>query len=155
MSCGAYPGRQLLESNTPWLLPSFSPTYLTLQLENRSGGFYFNNWGADPAPKRAVTSTEQIGGLTQHPVEVQVTTIPISPCVCVCVCVCVHACAQLPRLLCPWYFSGKNTGVGSYFLLGWILPKSGIKPVSPASQMDSLPADPLRKPQSHPLLRRQ
>ena len=48
----------------------------------------FNNWGADPAPKRAVTTTEQIGGLTQHPVEVQVT-IPISLCVCVCVCVCV------------------------------------------------------------------
>ena len=47
-------------------------------------------------------------------------------CVCVCVCVCV-SCSdvsdslrphgqQPSRLLCPWNFPGKNTGVGSHFL---------------------------------------
>ena len=59
-------------------------------------------------------------------------------CVCVCVCVCVRAHAhtythththsvvsdslqpsglQPTRLLCPWDFLGKNTGVGCHFLL--------------------------------------
>ena len=117
MSCGAYPGRQLLESNTPWLLPSFSPTYLTLQLENRSGGFYFNNWGADPAPKRAATSTEQIGGLTQHPVEVQVTTIPISPCVCVRVCTYMHV------LSCP---GSSVHGIFQARILEWVAISSWV-----------------------------
>ena len=36
------------------------------------------------------------------------------------------------RLLCPWDFPGKNTGVGCHFLLQGDLPDSGIKPVSPA-----------------------
>ena len=35
-------------------------------------------------------------------------------------------------------FSGKNTGVGSHFLLQGNLPNLGIKPVSPTLQMDSL-----------------
>ena len=52
-----------------------------------------------------------------------------------CVCVCVHACARVcsvvptpdlicvipqmwpAKLLCPWDFPGKNTGVGCHFLL--------------------------------------
>ena len=48
-------------------------------------------------------------------------------CVCVCVCVCVsHSvvsdCLRFhglspTRLLCPWDFPGKNTGVGCHFLL--------------------------------------
>ena len=49
-------------------------------------------------------------------------------CVCVCVCVLVtQSCPTLcdsmdyslpgPRLLCPWNFPGKNTGVGCHFLL--------------------------------------
>ena len=58
----------------------------------------------------------------------------VSACVCVCVCVCVHArtlcmrsvtqsCPTLwPRLLCPWDFPGKNTGVGCHFLLQGIFP---------------------------------
>ena len=29
------------------------------------------------------------------------------------------------RLLCPWDFPGKNTGVGSYFLLPWIFSTQG------------------------------
>ena len=37
------------------------------------------------------------------------------------------------RLLCPWDFPGKNTGVGCYFLLQGNLPNPGIEPlVSPA-----------------------
>ena len=35
------------------------------------------------------------------------------------------------RLLCPWGFPGKNTGVGCHFLLQGNLPDSGIKPASP------------------------
>ena len=46
------------------------------------------------------------------------------------------------RLLCPWDFSGKNTGVSCSFLLQGIEPKS---PVSPTLQADSLPAQPLGK----------
>ena len=34
-----------------------SPTYLTSQLRTGSGGFYSNNWGADPDPDRAMTTT--------------------------------------------------------------------------------------------------
>ena len=98
----------------------FGPTYLTLQLENRSGGFYFN-WGADPAPKRAVTSTEQIGGLTQHPGEVQITTIPISPCVCVCVCVCV--CTYMHVLSCP---GSSVHGIFQARILEWVAISSWV-----------------------------
>ena len=35
------------------------------------------------------------------------------------------------RLLCPWDFPGKNTGVSGHFLLR-VLPDPGIKPASPA-----------------------
>ena len=41
----------------------------------------------------------------------------------------MHACehAQLPaRLLCPWDFPGKNTGVGCHFLLQGILLTQGL-----------------------------
>ena len=30
------------------------------------------------------------------------------------------------RCLCPWNFSGKNTGVGCHFLLQWIFPTQGL-----------------------------
>ena len=55
-------------------------------------------------------------------------------CVCVCVCVCVQSLSHVQlfvtpwptacplRLLCPWDFPGKNTGVGCYFLLQGIFP---------------------------------
>ena len=49
------------------------------QLRSRSGGFYSNNQGADPAPDKAVTTTEQRGGPSQHPVQVLVTTTSVIP----------------------------------------------------------------------------
>ena len=36
------------------------------------------------------------------------------------------------RLLCPWDFPGKNTGVGCHFLLQGIVPNSGTESPSPA-----------------------
>ena len=36
------------------------------------------------------------------------------------------------RLLCPWDFPGKNTGVGWRVLLQGNLPDPGIEPKSPA-----------------------
>ena len=38
------------------------------------------------------------------------------------------------RLLCPWNFPGKNTGVGRHFLLQGVLPRPGTEPGSPALQ---------------------
>ena len=38
---------------------------------------------------------------------------------------------QTTRLLCPWNFPGKNTGVGCHFL-SRDLPHPGIEPASPA-----------------------
>ena len=32
------------------------------------------------------------------------------------------------RLLCPWDFPGKNTGVGGHFLLQGIFPTQGLNP---------------------------
>ena len=54
---------------------------------------------------------------------------------------------QPARLLCPWGFSGKNTGVGCHFSL--LHPNPGIEPMSaafPALQAGSLPAEPSGKP---------
>ena len=42
------------------------------------------------------------------------------------------------RLLCPWDFLGRNTGVRCHFLLQGIF-LTRIEPVSPALQVDSLP----------------
>ena len=47
------------------------------------------------------------------------------------------------------FFSGKNTGEGCHFPPPGDLPNPGIKPkspVSPALQVDSLPAEPSGKP---------
>ena len=55
---------------------------------------------------------------------------------------------QPAQLLCPWDFSGKNTGVGCHFPPPGDLPDPGIKPaafVPPALQADSLPTEPLGK----------
>ena len=48
----------------------------------------------------------------------------------------------------PWNSPGKNTGVGSLFLLQGIFPNPGIEPRSPALQVDSLPAEPQGKPKN-------
>ena len=51
---------------------------------------------------------------------------------------------ELARLLCPWDFPGKNTGVGCHFVFQGIflfpgdLPDSEVKPVFPVWQADSL-----------------
>ena len=49
---------------------------------------------------------------------------------------------QPSRLLCPWDFPGKNTGVGCHFLLQGIFPAQGSNPGSPALQADSLLSEP-------------
>ena len=84
-------------------------------------------------------------------------------CVCVCVCVCVCARSvvsdslrprgpQPARLLCPWDFSGKNTGVGSHFLLQGIFPSQGSNPHFLHLmhwQVDSLPLSHWGSSQNH------
>ena len=50
------------------------------------------------------------------------------------------------RLLCPWDFSGKNTGVGCHFLLQGILLTQGSNLHLLHWQEDSLPLRPLRSP---------
>ena len=74
------------------------------------------------------------------------------PCVCVRVCVCVHTLSraimsnslqpqglQPTRLLCPWDFPGKNTGVGCHFLLQGSFLTRGLNPHPLHWQGDSLP----------------
>ena len=81
-------------------------------------------------------------------------------CVCVCVCVCVQAQSvmsnssqphglQPTRLLCPWDFSGKHTGVGCHFLLQGIFLTPGLNLCLLHHlywQVDFLPSEPLGKP---------
>ena len=43
------------------------------------------------------------------------------------------------RLLCPWDFPGKNTGVGCHFLLQGIFPTQGSNPCLLHWEVDSLP----------------
>ena len=45
---------------------------------------------------------------------------------------------QPTRLLCPWHFPGKNTGVGCHFLLQGIFPSQGPSPHLLRWQVDSL-----------------
>ena len=48
----------------------------------------------------------------------------------------------------PWNSPGKNTGVDSLIPSPGDLPNPGIEPRSPALQVDSLPAEPRRKPKN-------
>ena len=48
---------------------------------------------------------------------------------------------QPAKLLCPWHFPGKNTGVGCHFLLQGNLSDPGFESMSPALQADSLPSE--------------
>ena len=67
---------------------------------------------------------------------------------------CLTLCKSTPRteparLLCPWDFSGKNTGVGCHFLLQGIFPTQGSNPHLSSLlhwQLGSLPLAPLGKP---------
>ena len=52
------------------------------------------------------------------------------------------------RLLCPWDYPDKNTGVGSLFPSPGDLPKPGIEPRSPTLHADSFPAEPPGKPKN-------
>ena len=68
---------------------------------------------------------------------------------CVCVCVLSHVWLFVTpwtvatRLLCPWDFPGKNTGVGCHFLLQGIFPTQGSNLQLLHWQADSLPLRPL------------
>ena len=58
---------------------------------------------------------------------------------------CVTPWTVVARLLCPWNFSGKNTGVGCHFLLQGTLPTQGSNLRLPSllhRQADSLPGNP-------------
>ena len=50
---------------------------------------------------------------------------------------------QPTRLLCPWNFPGKSTGVGDHFLLQRIFPTQGSNPHLLHWQVDSLPGNSL------------
>ena len=50
------------------------------------------------------------------------------------------------RLLCQWHFPGKNTRVGSYFLLQGIFLTQGLNPCLLHWQVDSLPLSHLGSP---------
>ena len=70
---------------------------------------------------------------------------------------CMHAHASvMSHSATPWIvahqaplsmgFSGKNTGIDCHALLQGIFPNQGIKPGTPALQVDSLPSEPPGKP---------
>ena len=82
-------------------------------------------------------------------------------CVCVCVCVCTQSLShvwlfvtpwtvvQPIRLLCPWDFPGRKTGVGCRFLLQGIFPTQRSNPLLLCLlhwQADSLPLSHLGNP---------
>ena len=69
-----------------------------------------------------------------------------SVCVYVCVCAlfaqsCPHG-LQPVKLLCPWDFPGKNTGVSYHAFLQGIFQTQGVELRSPTLQVDSLPPKP-------------
>ena len=68
----------------------------------------------------------------------------------ICCCLVAQSCLDLlwpyglqpTRLLCPWDFPDKNTGVGCHFLLQGIFPTQGSNPHFLHWQADSLPSEP-------------
>ena len=81
---------------------------------------------------------------TVHFLYINIYTYTACVCVCMCVCVCAWMYSvmcnslqahglQPTKLLCPWNFPGKNTGVGSLFLFQGIFFNPGIQPRSPVS----------------------
>ena len=61
---------------------------------------------------------------------------------------------QPTRLLCPWDFPGKDTGVGLPFPSPGDLPNPGIEPGSPVLQADSLTDWATREAQSANVIQR-
>ena len=59
---------------------------------------------------------------------------------------------QPARLLCPWDYLGKNTGVGYHFLLQGIFPTQGSNSGLPALQEDSLLSEVQGKPNNKAIL---
>ena len=59
-----------------------------------------------------------------------------------------HHGLQPARLLCPWDFPGKSTGVGCHFLLQGIFLTQGLNPYLLHGQVDSLPLSHQRSPSS-------
>ena len=53
----------------------------------------------------------------------------------------------VPRLFCPWDFSGKNIGVGCHFFLQGVFPTQ----VSPAMACGFFTTEPPGKPQNYEL----
>ena len=56
---------------------------------------------------------------------------------------------QPHRLYSPWNSPGQNTGVSRYWKISRGSSHPGIEPRSPALQVDSLPAEPLRGAQEY------
>ena len=56
---------------------------------------------------------------------------------------------QPTRLLCPWDFPGKNTGMGCHSLFQGIFPTQGSNPLLPHWHADSLPLSHQGNPQGH------
>ena len=75
-----------------------------------------------------------------------------------CVCSVTRSCPTWPhglqptRLLCPWDFPGKNTGVGCHFLSRGIFPTQGSNPFLLHWQADSIILSHLESPYSRTLL---
>ena len=74
---------------------------------------------------------------------------PVHMCVYVCVCSVVSDSLQphrlqFTRLLCPWNYSGKNTGVGCLVLLQGLFPTQGLNLCLLPWQVDSLPLSHLK-----------
>ena len=53
-----------------------------------------------------------------------------------------QSCLIVTRLLCPWDFPGKSTGVGCHFLLQSIFPTQGLNPGLPHCKQTLLPSEP-------------
>lgn len=60
-----------------------------------------------------------------------------------------HHGLQLTRLLCPWDFQDKNTGMGYHFLLQRMVPTQGWDQPLLHWQVDSLPLASPGKPQCY------
>ena len=98
-----------------WVAISSSGDLLEPGIEPRSPSLQANSLLSEPSGKPVVSNSLQSYGL------------------------------QPSRLLCPWDYPSKNTGVGCHFLLQGILPTQGLTPVSCTAGSFSA-SEPPRKP---------